>query len=517
MPSRSTSPLKNTLTWFVYGCCVSADSVLWLIIVLFIFSVTAILVSCLVLIVTRWAYVRTIRNKADQLRKQYDDERKKRRELDYHIREIAMRPIHAHHYHQGGRHRPDGRSPLPGTTAVQIPVDIAQPYYQTPPQQHRFPTSTPKEGYPDMLYTGHTPLTSGAGAPDAPGAPPTDVSTTATTSPAPAACSTTPAPEVTEIFMKPRDIAATTHAIASSGVPLPQDKPVPHPGVLLRNADNTGHGQCPSDKVCSIPSNETMTSPTAGLTPPTGVAQVVTTEKLTKTSSSKTESKKTPTKDEAPTTLSAPKTEQPSSIAQKRGREPGEKDAQTPEGTKRKRTSPRRREQVAVPVVENPTSSAQTSHSFFPYWTGQRKVFSRTEPPPNGSSKGPTIREISSETNIWIPSTADAQGARSTPAKSESTSKRSSLPPDATREPPLDVYELRRRQERAQMTEIAMRQLPPLMEQQEAPVVQQQSPASPHKPRYSPVAITSASPLKSSPTDAPYVGTDPGCRPTSTL
>ncbi|VDL73573.1 unnamed protein product [Nippostrongylus brasiliensis] len=171
--------------------------------------------------------------------------------------------------------------------------------------------------------------------------------------------------------MKPRDIAATTHAIASSGVPLPQDKPVPHPGVLLRNADNTGHGQCPSDKVCSIPSNETMTSPTAGLTPPTGVAQVVTTEKLTKTSSTKTESKK----------------------------------------------------------------------------------------PPNGSSKGPTIREISSETNIWIPSTADAQGARSTPAKSESTSKRSSLPPDATREPPLDVYELRRRQERAQMTEIAMRQL----------------------------------------------------------
>ncbi|WKX99587.1 hypothetical protein Q1695_014455 [Nippostrongylus brasiliensis] len=382
LQARSTSPLKNTLTWFVYGCCVSADSVLWLIIVLFIFSVTAILVSCLVLIVTRWAYVRTIRNKADQLRKQYDDERKKRRELDYHIREIAMRPIHAHHYHQGGRHRPDGRSPLVYLLCF-------------PPQQHRFPTSTPKEGYPDMLYTGHTPLTSGAGAPDAPGAPPTDVSTTATTSPAPAACSTTPAPEVTEIFMKPRDIAATTHAIASSGVPLPQDKPVPHPGVLLRNADNTGHGQCPSG------------------------------------------------------------------------------------------------EQVAVPVVENPTSSAQTSHSFFPYWTGQRKVFSRTEPPPNGSSKGPTIREISSETNIWIPSTADAQGARSTPAKSESTSKRSSLPPDATREPPLDVYELRRRQERAQMTEIAMRQLPPLMEQQEAPVVQQQSPASPHKPRYSPVAITS--------------------------
>ncbi|KAK6043885.1 hypothetical protein COOONC_18612 [Cooperia oncophora] len=127
-------------------------------IVLFMFTMLLFVCGCLTITFTRWMYVRTIRNKCDVLKKKYEEEGKSKKEMDFKMKEISMRPVHAHHYHQFGRqserHAPNFSH---SSTVAETPVeqDIVGP------QKPAFPVCTPSERpRTQFLFTGHTPLSS---------------------------------------------------------------------------------------------------------------------------------------------------------------------------------------------------------------------------------------------------------------------------------------------------------------------------------------------------------------------
>ncbi|KAK6011610.1 hypothetical protein OSTOST_23298, partial [Ostertagia ostertagi] len=105
---------------------------------------------------------------------------------------------------------------------------------------------------------------------------------------------------------------------------------------------------------------------------------------------------------------------------------------------------------------EAPTASKPTSQSFFPYWTDERRMVSKVEPKYSSSGTGRRTKVTSTETNIWAPTGTSSSkrrpssGPDSTPSKNE---RSSSAAPPPIAEPPADVYELRRRMERARENE----------------------------------------------------------------
>lgn len=114
--------------------------------------------------------------------------------------------------------------------------------------------------------------------------------------------------------------------------------------------------------------------------------------------------------------------------------------------SKKKRTS----------AQDSPRLSAQSSRSMFPYWTDERRVFSKNEPSASSSGRSCPVKVLSSETNIWAPVMPEKSGAKRSLGLGSGSRKQSgvgSTPP--MKEPPLDVYALRRRKERAKQNEAA--------------------------------------------------------------
>ncbi|RCN51662.1 hypothetical protein ANCCAN_02330 [Ancylostoma caninum] len=106
-------------------------------------------------------------------------------------------------------------------------------------------------------------------------------------------------------------------------------------------------------------------------------------------------------------------------------------------------------------------SPVPSSRSFFPYWTGRRRVFSKVEPvvSPSGKTRGAKV--ATSETNIWEPrmkSSAESVRRRMGSSESGSSSKPSSdqsQPSPTPPRPAVDVYELRRQVERMRMGQLS--------------------------------------------------------------
>nr|CDJ86178.1 unnamed protein product [Haemonchus contortus] len=103
---------------------------------------------------------------------------------------------------------------------------------------------------------------------------------------------------------------------------------------------------------------------------------------------------------------------------------------------KRMRTTP------SLPVGSRTTTSRPSSQSFFPYWTGRRRMCSVVGP--NTTSTGTTrgSKMVSTEKSTWGPTGGTSSSSKPSSKPRTPSTKR---PP----EPPADVYELRRRMERA--------------------------------------------------------------------
>uniref|UniRef100_A0A7I4YA47 Uncharacterized protein n=1 Tax=Haemonchus contortus TaxID=6289 RepID=A0A7I4YA47_HAECO len=401
MPGMKSSPLRNSLTWFKHGCCVPSNTVLWLIIVLFIFTIFLFVCCCLTITFTRWMHVRTIRNKCDLLKLKYKEEGRSRKEMDLRMKEFAMRPIHTHHFHQNGRprkHRPPAPAPPP--------VIDAPP----PPPNLNLPVEAPPAGLPG-LFTGFTPLSSADGVDQKQSKEPSP--DTKTGSSAPLAFSSTPSAPgtsgttiVEEVAMERRDVAATAHAIASSKVPITHQ--VPFPGVLLVKKDK----EKSSAEWPSIASSESKTA-TTGSSRDKGVPGKLgrDTAPLQRLSS-ESDGLKRPSK---------------TGTGRSRG---------TNGVPKRMRTTP------SLPVGSRTTTSKPSSQSFFPYWTGRRRMCSVVGP--NTTSTGTTrgSKMVSTEKSTWGPTGGTSSSSKPSSKPRTPSTKR---PP----EPPADVYELRRRMERA--------------------------------------------------------------------
>ncbi|KJH48814.1 hypothetical protein DICVIV_05067 [Dictyocaulus viviparus] len=283
--SGKYSPAKYALSFFSHGCCIQTSTVLWLIIVLFIFTVILLAFFCSTITIIRWQYRRTIRNKCDLLRDKYDKEIKTKRETDLKMKEIALKPIHTHHYHQNERpRRPETSRSRPRTPENEKVYLPKPPTFINDDNQINVPYPTHiiqssgekiKKGSKDGLtnsYAMEMPtkpsqnLTTNAVAPldkvmtvapsgiEAPKlsdvAKPTMQLLHSTSSSAPVACSTTPTTITTKsqdkIKVEPHVIAATSHAILTGGWKGVEKRPI-YEGLILLNKDNSKHGKCPTD------------------------------------------------------------------------------------------------------------------------------------------------------------------------------------------------------------------------------------------------------------------------------
>ncbi|KAK6740226.1 hypothetical protein RB195_008601 [Necator americanus] len=287
------SPLKNSMSLFKYGCCVPTNTVLWLIIVLTIFAVIGLIFCFMSMVFTRWMYKRRIRNKTETLKRRYEEEYQSRREKEFRMKELAMRPVHGHHHHQ--REPVEEPEVVPKQIAAEQiksctakDVDIAQhqkflsnithntAYFNLPDQR-----DSPQK---NLLFTGTTPLKSESGPPMPPcfftgttplqstqsdilmpstggtsyltaGTKPTSTSTSFPTSTGAFARSfstTVPSEGDANVPVEPFDVAATAHAIvvgANRDIEIRQ----PFPGVILLNKDQRPLGQCPSERILLIP------------------------------------------------------------------------------------------------------------------------------------------------------------------------------------------------------------------------------------------------------------------------
>ncbi|WKX99585.1 hypothetical protein Q1695_014454 [Nippostrongylus brasiliensis] len=88
---RSQSAHDRSFYWFRHACCIPTTSVLWMIVVLFLFAVILLAICCFSLFLTRWIYLRQIRKKAEVIRQKYKKEDDIRRESDLRLREIALK------------------------------------------------------------------------------------------------------------------------------------------------------------------------------------------------------------------------------------------------------------------------------------------------------------------------------------------------------------------------------------------------------------------------------------------
>ncbi|RCN51663.1 hypothetical protein ANCCAN_02331 [Ancylostoma caninum] len=275
------------MTWFKYGCCVPTSTVLWLIIILFIFTVVALICCCISMAFVRWIYKRRIRSKSECLKNRYEQEGRSRREMEFKLKELAMRPVHGHHHHQIERHhqsddannnvkqqsesyKPSGEDiaqhqkflsninqntayfNLPGAPGAGV-VPLKDPLYTG----HTPLTSQRSDSMPALqLFTGRTPMTSQQSDVIMPSSSSFLTAGTKSTasyfSPSTGALarssSTTSAPieTMTTIRMEPRDVAATAHAIVTGGGGRGMECMPPYPGIILLNKDQRPHGQCPS-------------------------------------------------------------------------------------------------------------------------------------------------------------------------------------------------------------------------------------------------------------------------------
>ncbi|EYC01822.1 hypothetical protein Y032_0104g3620 [Ancylostoma ceylanicum] len=500
--------------WWSYRCCVPTSTVLWLVIMLFIFTVIVCICCCLSVAFVRWIYKRRIRSKAECLKNRYDQEGRARREMEFKLKELAMRPVHGHHHHQLERHhQSDDTNKQRSESYKPSAEDLAQhqKFLSNITQNTAYfnPPGAPGVGVlpmKDPLYTGDTPLTSRRSDSMPPpqlftGRTPlvsqrSDVimptstsyltagtkSTASYFSPSTGALaqsSSTPAATTESVIrMEPRDVAATAHAIVTGGGGRAMDSMPPYPGILLLNKDQRPHGQCPSDRLSVIPSRSDTHIALGGPTTSTVTGE--------KTESSIVKSEISPVvarhatahgyvlaslisdisksdrKKKHKKHLRSASDSASDVIGRKRA---SEVDIHVPKSSstsqeqrkmdlKRKRRSSKH-QPARVKETDSRPSSLPSSRSFFPYWTGRRRVFSKVEPvvSPSGRTRGAKV--ATSETNIWEPCVkSSAESARrriGTSSESGSSSKPSSgqsQPLPTPPRPAVDVYELRRQVER---------------------------------------------------------------------
>ncbi|KIH56387.1 hypothetical protein ANCDUO_13432 [Ancylostoma duodenale] len=256
-------------------------------------------------------YKRRIRKKSEILRVKYKKEDELRRETEYRLKEIALRPIQTHFYQPCGDHS-RGNLPEP-----QRQVQSSSERYRPESLQGRVSTSEKRElsssnqlqpspGDPLVkrgLFTGLTPLSSTQQQlvprrQDVEGSTtgPTTTGDTGKTSSTHTAVSTTtigttPAASTTIVPVDPTDVATTVHTIAKH-YRGKDDRP-PAPGVLLasrrkKSSDSMASGMLvPADA-----RSDQMTTPRT--TTSSSAATPATTTSTTRPSTTRTTTGTTP-------------------------------------------------------------------------------------------------------------------------------------------------------------------------------------------------------------------------------
>ncbi|CAJ0599991.1 unnamed protein product [Cylicocyclus nassatus] len=491
--------LNHSLTWTQYGCCVSSSNLIWLTIIFFIFTVISCMFCCAVLAFVRWMYRRRIRSKSESLQKRYEQEGKSRKELEFKLKEIAMRPTHGHHHHLLERpkdseskdsslqqfalsksnianHQKFLTNITQNTAYFSIPkAPVATQKYKlftgnTPLTSKTSSELSPTQGL--RLFTGTTPLPSSRAEPTRPSttyltAGTKTIPLSVSSSTGIYARSSSPSTKVEAIHMEPRDVAATTHAIAMGRLQKEETRP-PFPSIVLLNKDERPRGQCPLEKAFVIPSrSETLVS--SG-------------DKRSTTGSVHTSSKEPVEKSPVPSrtaitahgyvlhslmnelsaspVVSNEKMDNvPSDIIERkviRLRRSSDEASPKDDEKKRKRKRKSTREQPPnVPEVNPPPPAS----AFFPYWSGFRQTIAKIEPMSSTSGKPSVSKVETSETTKWEPQKSGrSPKKRSASSQPGSTSKiKSTRQSSASLEAPLNVYELRLRAEKAKAAQIAKR------------------------------------------------------------
>ncbi|KAK6740228.1 hypothetical protein RB195_008602 [Necator americanus] len=500
-----------SFAWFRHGCCVPTTSVVWMIVVLFIFAMITVVFCCLAMFVVRWMYKRRIRKKSESLRTRYTKEDNVRRELEMRLKEIALRPIQTRHFHPCGD---PGHGPP--VADAQRPSSSEGYAENVPPKQ--VPRSDAREiqaggSVPEFttddlrkrgLFTGSTPLTSTQQAlvPDSSGHGSTtgqssseklgtypkcvkDHVETSTTHPtiSTSTATTTKGSStlVEEVQIDPFDVATTVHTVAKNYRGRMDRSPTPPtPGfVLVSRKPKNNEKECTSDIL--VPpgtASRTSTMTTTTKTTSTGVTSTTTGTTLPSSTTKKRSASETET---------TPWALRECDTGKKRWKSPQTGDA--------------------VKVIEITPSQAPTcSTSYFPYWTAQKTVSTSVEPnvSPSGRARGTKV--ATSETSSWMPYGTSRQiSSQFTSTTSPRDTTRCSSRPEFSPRP-RDVYELRRELDRLRTNEIS-RGMKELLEEAH------KYPWESSKP---PSLQVSSDPVRSSPRHDEAVSTPVPAEPAST-
>ncbi|RCN51664.1 hypothetical protein ANCCAN_02332 [Ancylostoma caninum] len=320
----------------------------------------------------RWMYKRRIRKKSEILRVKYKKEDELRRETEYRLKEIALRPIQTHFYQPCGGDHSHGNLP-----EAQRQVQSSSEQYRPESLQGRVSTSdnreisssnqlqpSPGDGLVKQgLFTGLTPLsstqqqlvrrqqevegsTTGLTGTGDTGKTSSTVSTTT--------IGTTPTASTTVVQMDPTDVATTVHTIAKN-YRGKDDRP-PAPGVLLASRRTKSSDSVTSDRITTP---RTTTSGSVVTPATSGTSRT----SSTRPSTTRTTTGTTPISSE----VAVSPLDQPVGKRERKH-------------VKRRKSAPIPGGAVRVIEMNKQMMTGPPSRSYFPYWTAQRSVSTSVEP-----------------------------------------------------------------------------------------------------------------------------------------
>ncbi|CAJ0599983.1 unnamed protein product [Cylicocyclus nassatus] len=478
--NKEQSWSKSSFIWFRHGCCVPTTSVLWMIVVLFIFTIATLLCCCFTMLFIRWLYKRRIRKKTEDVREKYRKKDDRQKENELRLKEIALRPIQKrvflpcpdHEHHDNDTRLPPMDSTQRGVISDQRGsqnlAGIGSDKMEVPQSPN---LASPGKSLNPPMFTGATPLSSTQqllapkkpsslkGSKEGSGSAEiskdlmphlftgrTPLSSSQQILVPPQAGSGANAHELGSAHDKPihigaRDVAATVHTIAKHSE-VKEERP-PVSGIVL-----TSDGK--KDSASDIIGPQCSKSADPSSVPMKGSAIESETTTGTERNSPKTSAQRRRSSEVGVTSSSSDQLA--ADVAKKRGKQERR--------VKQEKHIVKRQGAVhIIDVSPKRVSEMRPTAPFFPYWTAQRSISRNVEQNATPSGRLVTSKVTTSEASSWAPIGARSTEPTRSYAKTTDTASKDgkkSRSSEFTPPPVRDVYQLRRELERMQANQLAL-------------------------------------------------------------